>query len=314
MIALGIIGLGRMGNYHASVATQISDSRLKAVADLSATQLTKFSENNILTSSDYRSWIHEVDAVIIAVPTEYHYTIAKECLALGKHVLLEKPLTKTIAQAEELFELAYKNNCTLHVGHVERFNGAVQELSSIMKEPFLIESHRMGPFAPRVAQDSVILDLMIHDLDIVLNLIDAPVQEIHAVGQSIYSSTIDIANVQIKFSNGVCASIMSSRASQVKQRSMAIHQKESYIHLNFMTQDIAIHKHATSSVQVGTDQLKYKQETTVEHLFVHKENPLKLEVEHFIHAIKTNTARCSPEKDLVALRITLEIEQLLGLR
>lgn len=312
-ISVGIIGLGRMGNYHASVTTQITDARLYAVADTSLAHLEKVTAPDVIKTTDYREWIDQVDAVIIAVPTEYHYALAKDCLLREKHVLLEKPLTKTIAQAEELYELAYEKNCTLHVGHVERFNGAVQELAATVKDPFLIESHRMGPFAPRVQQDSVVLDLMIHDLDIVLNLINEPVKNIYAVGRSIYSSTIDVATVQLEFANEVCASIMSSRASQIKQRTMAIHQKDDYIHLDFMTQDIAIHKRATSSVQVGSDQLKYKQETTVEHLFVHKENPLKLEVEHFIHAIKTNTARCCPEKDLIALRITLEIEKKLGL-
>lgn len=314
MIKIGIIGLGRMGGYHASVCTQIPSVSLIGVADNNEKNFEKIKTKTTLTAKDYLDWIDLVDGVIIAVPTDYHYEIAKDCLQRGKHVLLEKPLTKYLHEAEELFEIAQKSERALHVGHVERFNGAVQELKKIIDSPFVIESHRMGPFAPRVQADSVVLDLMIHDLDIILNLIDSPVTQVSAHGNKVYSSSCDIASVQLGFANGATAHIVSSRASQVKKRTMIMHQKNEYIKLDFTTQDIAVHRHASSSVQIGSDQLKYKQESSIEHLFVYKDNPLKQEVEHFAKSIKTGLDLHNPDQDLRALKLTLEIEGLLGIR
>jgi len=314
MTKLGIIGLGHMGGYHASVCTASPSIELTAVADPLEPNLQKIKPARIIKAHDYKEWLDLVDGVIIAVPTDFHYQVAKECLQRGKHVLIEKPLTKNIAHAQELFDLAQQHNCTLHVGHVERFNGAVQELKKIINEPFLIESHRVGPFAPRVQNDSVVLDLMIHDLDIILSLVNVPVTSINAHGCKVYSSTCDIANVQLLFENGVIANLISSRASQTKKRTMAIHQRNEFIHLDFTTQDIAIHRRGSSSVQVGTDQLKYKQEAMVEHLFVYKENPLKLEIDNFVAAIKTGIERVNPAQDITALQITFEIEKILGVR
>ncbi len=313
MIKLGVIGLGHMGGYHASVCQQSSNIQLVAVADSSELNLQKIKNPAIITSTDYHEWLDKVDGVIIAVPTEAHYAIAKDCLQNGKHVLIEKPLTKNMAQAQELFDIAQQKNLTLHVGHVERFNGPVQELKKIINEPYLIECHRMGPFVPRVQKDSVVLDLMIHDLDLVLNFVASPIKTISALGKKVYSQNCDIASVQIGFENGAMAHLVSSRASQIKARSMVIHQKNEFIQLDFTTQDLLIHRHSSSSVQVGPDQLKYKQEALIERLFVHKDNPLKQEVEHFANAIKTETNRLNPEQDLPALDASLKIEKLLGL-
>jgi len=314
MIKLGIIGLGHMGGFHASVCSSSPNVHLVGVADSHEPNLQKIKAATVIKSTDYTSWIDMVDGVIIAVPTQFHYEIAKDCLARGKHILLEKPLTKEIYQAEDLIMLAQKAGVALHVGHVERFNGAVQELKKIIDEPYFIESHRMGPFSPRVQKDSVVLDLMIHDLDIILNLVNAPVKTVNVEGKKVHTDSCDIAVVQLGFENGVIANIVSSRASQIKKRTMAIHQKNTFIQLDFTTQDISIHRHGSSSVQVGSDQLKYKQEATIEHLFVYKDNPLKLEVEHFAAAIKAGNNLVNPEQDLTALALTFEIERKLGLR
>lgn len=314
MIKLGVIGLGKMGGYHASVCSTLPQVTLVGVADYDVKTWDKVKNPNTLKTQDYREWLDLVDGVIIAVPTDYHYEVTKECLKKGKHVLLEKPLTRTLDEAIELFALAKQHELALHVGHVERFNGAVQELKKIIDQPYLIESHRMGPFAPRVQQDSVILDLMIHDLDIILNLIDSPVKTINQHVSNVYTQNGDIATVQLIFENGVIANIISSRASQIKKRTMTIHQKDAHISLDFTTQDIAIHRRATTSVDVGADQLKYKQESMVEHLFIYKDNPLKLEVENFTNAIKTKQNLSNADKDLIALKITFDIEKQLGLR
>lgn len=313
MVKLGIIGLGHMGGYHASICQQSPLIELIGVADVNASNLEKIKIPTTIKTTNYQDWLDKVDGVIIAVPTEAHYPIAKDCLLNGKHILLEKPLTKTIAQAEELIKIAQQKKLALHVGHVERFNGTVQELKKIIDTPYLIESRRLGPFNPRVQKDSVILDLMIHDLDIVLNLVGSPIKNINAHGHKIFTQSCDFASVHIAFENGVIAHLVASRASQIKARTMIIHQKNAFISLDFTTQDLSIHRQGSSSIQIGSDQLKYKQEVLIERLFVHKENPLKQEVEFFATAIKNNSNLSNPEQDLPAFKASLEIERLLGI-
>jgi predicted dehydrogenase len=309
MVKLGIIGLGKMGGYHASACNLIPSVSLIGVADPNPALWEKVKSTKVIKSKDYRDWIDLVDGVIIATPTDLHYPIAKEILSLGKHVLIEKPLTKQIDHAKELFDIAAQKKCALHIGHVERFNGAVQELKKIIHEPYLIESYRMGPFASRVQNDTVVLDLMIHDLDIILGIVNSPIKSISTVGNKIKSDKCDIAVVHIAFENGTLANIISSRASHIKKRTMSIHQQNEFIELNFTSQDISIHKHTSESVQVGHNQLQYKQEETVERLFVYKDNPLKLEIEHFASSIKSGKNLIDPEQDLSSLQITLDLEK-----
>lgn len=312
-IKLGIIGLGHMGNYHFMASCLISSANLVAVADTNKKNWDKIKSNKVIKTESYIDWLDKVDAVIIAVPTELHYKIAKDCLLNNKHVLLEKPLTKTMKEAKELFKIAKEKNLALHVGHVERFNGAIQEVKKRIKSPDLIECHRMGPFSPRVQKDSVILDLMIHDLDLVLNMINSPVKNLNVVGRKIKTDSCDIATAQIEFENGALANITSSRASHIKKRTMSIHQQNSFISLDFSTQDISIFTNPKDSVQIGANELKYKQAKTIENLIVYNDNPLKLEVEHFIKAINTKTKLTNERQDTIALKLTLEIEKRLGL-
>jgi len=313
MVKLGIIGLGHMGGYHFSAASSIVGAQIVAISDPLEANWAKATSTKVIKSHSYTEWLGQVDGVIIATPTKFHYEIAKYCLSRGKHVLIEKPITKNLEQAKELFEIAKKNKLTLHVGHVERFNGAVQELSNVVKDPYLIECHRIGPFTARPKEDSVILDLMIHDLDIILNLVNSDVKTVNCIGSKITTDMGDIADVQIKFENGVLANLISSRVSQIKKRTMAIHQKEAFIQLDFTTQDIHIHKSVTDSVKVNQKEkeLTYKQEGSVERLFVYKENPLKLEIENFIKSVKTGTKRINPQQDIKALALALDLEKIL---
>lgn len=317
MIRLGVIGLGKMGGYHASICSQLHSLqaiKLVGVADTNEANFKKIISPTVIKSKNYNDWIDNVDAVVVAVPTDFHYKVVKDCLNRGKHVLVEKPITKNLAEAEELINLAKQSGLTLHIGHVERFNGAVQELKKIINQPLMIEIHRMGPFDARVSKDSVVLDLMIHDLDLILQFIDSPVKSLSAQGQKVYSNSCDIASVQIGFGNGVFAHLTASRASQIKKRTMEIHQKNEYILLDFTTQDISIHRQTNSSTQIiGIEQLNYKQESLVERVFVYKDNPLKLEIEYFLNSIKNKTNQIHPEQNLTAIRLTFEIEKMLGL-
>jgi predicted dehydrogenase len=172
----------------------------------------------------------------------------------------------------------------------------------------------MGPFTPRAARDSVVLDLMIHDVDLVLNLVNETPLQISAHGSKIHSDSCDVASVQLTFPSGCVASIISSRASQIKKRTMAVHERGAFFSLDFTTQDLVIQRQTSSSVQLGVDQLSYRQESLVEHVFVHKDNPLKQEVVHFVEAIETGIGLRNAKQDIQALDIIVEIERQLGLR
>lgn len=308
-INAGVIGAGRMGQYHVGVYSELPGVNLAGIVDLDenrGSEIAKKFRTNFY--KDFRELFGKVDVVSIAVPTSMHYKVAKECLEAGVHCLVEKPITNDLALAEELFNIAHKNKATLHVGHVERFNGAVQELSKVAREPIFIESRRLGPFDPRIKDDGVVLDLMIHDIDIILNLVKSPVLEINAIGASVYSDKEDIVNVQLRFENGCMANILASRATQEKIRTLAVTQPKEYIILDYTTQDILVHRRASSQHQFRNQELKYTQESFIERIFVHRENPLKLELKHLIDCA-TNGAdrRISVENELMSLRVALSV-------
>ena len=231
------------------------------------------------------------------------------------HVLVEKPMTPTLEEAKELFRLARARHRVLHVGHVERFNGAVQELRKIVERPILVESRRLGPYAPRVAKDSVVMDLMIHDIDIVLGLVDGEPRKVTAIGASVRSGVADVANVQLVFDGGAMATITASRATEEKIRTLAITQPDAYIVLDYTDQDIQIHRRAAQEYTVNREAIRYRQASFVEHLFVHKDNPLKLELRHLMSAARTAQATgrvdLAEGEDLRSLAVALEIERMI---
>ena len=251
----------------------------------------------------------------MAVPTEQHFDVSRDLLEAGVHVLVEKPMTPTLEEAKELFRVARARNRVLHVGHVERFNGAVQELRKIVERPILIESRRLGPFSPRVAKDSVVIDLMIHDIDIVLGLVDGEPRKVTAMGASVRSGVADVANVQIVFDGGTMATITASRATEDKIRTLAITQPEAYIVLDYQNQDIQIHRRAAQDYTVNREAIRYRQASFVEHLFVHKDNPLKLELRHLMAAARAAQATGRVElpegEDLRSLAVALEVERMI---
>jgi predicted dehydrogenase len=312
-IKAGVVGVGQMGQYHVGVYSELFNVELVGVADCDRARAITIAEKyNTRAYEDYQALLGAVDVVSIAVPTSLHYTVARDFLRAGVHVLLEKPIAHTLEEARELFRLAEANRVALHIGHVERFNGAVQELKKIVHEPWLIESRRLGPFVPRIKEDGVILDLMIHDLDIILNLVDAPVRQIHALGKSIYSGREDLANVQICFQNGCIANIIASRATEIKIRTMAITQRDVYIFLDYTDQDIRVHRQASSEHIVTRGALRYRQESLIERIFVHKDNPLKLEIRHLIESATNGILRpVSVDEELRSLQVAIQILELL---
>lgn len=310
-VRVAVVGVGRMGQYHVGVYSEIPDVRLIGISDINETRGKEIAgKYNTKFYGDYKKLLGKVDVASIAVPTSLHYKIAKDFLQAGTNILIEKPMTRSIDEARELFNIAEKRKLTLHIGHVERFNGAVQELKKIVDNPLFIESRRLGPYDPRIQDDGVVMDLMIHDIDIILNLLNSKVRDINVVGKSVFSDKDDLCNVQLEFENGCLATITASRATQHKIRTLAITQKDKYIFLDYTNQDIHIHRQAFSEHSITKQELRYKQESFTERIFVHRENPLKIELKHLIDCATNGAERkVSVEEEIYSLQIALEIEK-----
>ena len=225
-ISTAVIGVGYLGKFHADKYAVLPGATLFGVVDSDTENAKAVAEqHNVRSFSDFRDVIGHVEAVSIASTTSSHFEIAKECLQAGIHVLVEKPMTVTIAEADELVELAERQSCVLQVGHIQRFHPALLDLDNVLKQPVFIETHRLAPFNPRGTDVNVVLDLMIHDIDIVLNLVDSDVESIAASGARVLSDSVDIANVRLNFKNKCVANITASRVSQKTERKMRIFQQ-----------------------------------------------------------------------------------------
>jgi predicted dehydrogenase len=308
-VRVGVVGVGRMGEYHMGVLSDMADVLDIVVADVNEGRARAIGEQfNVPWFTNHNDIKGKVDVVTIAVPTSQHHPVAKDFLTDGIHVLLEKPCSNDLEKARELFKIAEDNNLVLHIGHIERFNGAVQELHKIVDDPIFLESKRMGPYNNRIIDDGVVLDMMIHDIDIILNLVNSKVARFNVMGLSVFSKIDDLVDVQLEFENKCIANILASRASQSKVRTLAITQKDSYVMLDYTDQEIYVHRQSTSEHLVRKDSLRYKQESLVERIFVHKDNPLKLELQHFIDCVQNGASRkVAVGRELYSLEIALGI-------
>ena len=306
-VNISLIGVGRMGQFHLNVINQINQINLAGIYDANEDHLNELSQKyNINKFNSIDEAIDNADAVIIASPTIYHFEIAKKAVEKGKHVLVEKPMTETYEQALELESLVKQKNVILRVGHVERFNGAVQELHHIIEKPYLIEARRLAPFTPRITDVGVVFDIMIHDLDIVTSLVKKPIVRFSASGKRIRTNNEDIASALLEFEDETIATISASRVTQEKIRTLAISTEEAYFILDYATQDITIHRQATSQSNIKTSVgINYKQESIIERVFIHRDNPLKLEDEHFANCILGKDKRfVSIEDDVNTIKLT----------
>jgi len=233
-LRIGIVGTGAMGRNHLRVVNSIPGFQLTCAADIDKENLAAACNSySIKKYRDYREMVDEVDGVMVSTPTIYHYEISRFFLEHKKHVLVEKPITNSVEHADELIKLSALNRVTLAVGHLERFNPAVEYIRSIVRRPLFIEVQRLGPFSTRSLDVDVIMDLMIHDLDIILQWDDSGIKQINASGVPIISDKIDIANVRLQFNSKLVANITASRVSQKKTRKLRIFQKNSYISLDY---------------------------------------------------------------------------------
>jgi len=248
-----VVGTGYLGRFHAQKYRDLDTSQLIAIADVDAKRAGEVAtEVGAQAVTDHRELIGMVDAVSIASPTLTHFDVAKDLLSAGVHVLVEKPMTSTVAQAQELIKIATAKQAVLQVGHLERFNPALVAVEKEIVKPLFIESHRLAPFNKRGSDVNVVLDLMIHDIDIILHLVKSDVSAIHSNAAAIISdAAADIANVRLEFANGCVANVTASRVSGKRERRMRIFQKESYVAIDF--QENSARVCGVDKTQIGED-------------------------------------------------------------
>lgn len=304
-IRVGVVGVGYVGQHHARIYSEMTGVELVGVVDIDETRLQELGARyRIQLCRDYRELLGTVDAVSVAVPTLLHYSIAKEFLERGVDVLVEKPIAQHLAQADELVGVAKADDRIFQVGHIERFNGAVKALEAVVRSPGFIECHRLGPFANRNTDVDVVLDLMIHDIDIVLNLIKSPVVAVTAVGVPVISDQVDIANARLQFESGCVANLTASRVSVERVRRVRIFQRDTFISLDYAQQEIAVY-HRIPAADPGA-------ETTVtimkENIPIDKAEPLRVELESFIECVRTRKRPLvSGEDGREALKVASQI-------
>jgi len=309
-VKVGVVGTGYMGNNHARILSSLAGVELSGVFDGDKARCEECAaEHGTRAFAEPSSLYGEVDAVVIAVPTDLHYSFAREALGRGLDVLVEKPIADTVKHAEELCGIALKSGRILQVGHVERFNPVCLELPRLVKDPIYFSCERLSPYlASWVGNTGVILDLMIHDLDIVMSLVGEDAVKANAVSATLKSDTEDLAIAQLVFEGGIIANLTSSRVSQAKVRRIAVTQGEEYIVADLLRQSIAIH-HFVSSDYFFDKRMGFKQETVTEipYLSRHGE-PLRMELEAFIEAVRTRSAPLVSGEDATrALALALRI-------
>ena len=278
----GVIGVGHLGQHHARLYASLPEAQLVGVVDQSVERGHAVADRHgarVFHTAD--ELLPHVDVVSIAVPTSGHYAVARTCLQAGKHVLVEKPIAVTPEEAQELVQLAKKRGCCLQVGHSERFNPVMALMRPHIGQAVFVECHRLSSFSERGTDVDVVLDLMIHDLDLVLSLNPSPVEEVRAAGVAVLSSSIDIANARIQFKNGCVANLTSSRVSTNKMRRLRLFQRDSYLSIDFQTRLGMISRRQTQAGERPT--------VKVEQLQGGDEEPLKLQLASFLHAAGTGT-------------------------
>ncbi|NLL37284.1 MAG: Gfo/Idh/MocA family oxidoreductase [Fretibacterium sp.] len=299
---VGVVGVGHLGQHHARVYTELLDARLVGVADLDEQRAQTIGEHlGVPAYSSMERLIERQapDAISIVVPTSFHYEVARKAMEAGIHVLIEKPVTTRPDEAEELLYLAEQNDLVLQVGHIERFNSAVRYISQTTHNPIYLESKRIGPFTSRINDVGVVLDLMIHDIDIIMSLVPSPIRRIAAAGRCIYTKHEDIADAQITFENGVVAHILVSRVSEKKLRQLDIMEPERHITVNYETQDVQISRCVRENN--GLTEI-------LERPIFPKSEPLKLELAHFISCVRERRQPLVGIRDgKRALEVALEV-------
>ena len=320
-----VIGVGHLGKEHARIYSSLPEVELVALCDLDPSKAERATALGAKFISDFHELLGTIDIASIATPTSTHFQIAREVLNAGVHVLIEKPITACLEDADELIEIAKRKNLTLQVGHLERYNAGFRRVEQIAKNIRFLEIHRLGPFTPRVADCGVVLDLMIHDIDIVLQLVKSEIASIDAIGINVLTPYEDIANVRIKFKNNAIADLTASRLTPEAQRKIRIFQEDAYISLDYVAQSAQIFRKASLpaalfggfAVKLG-GAIRPTEKTNLAEFFggkisreqidIQKEEPLKAEIEDFVRSVARASSNGKPDiQAREALRVALQV-------
>jgi predicted dehydrogenase len=297
-IRVGVVGVGHIGREHARIYSQLPGVEFAGVCDLDAQVAQKVAQRHgVKAFPTVQALAEAVDAATVATPTSTHHEIASIFLGQGRHVLIEKPITDNTAQAKALVALALEKNLVLQVGHIERFNPALAALEEKLTRPRFIEAHRLSTYPGRSTDIGVVLDLMIHDIDVVLHLVRSPIQSIDSVGTAVLSKGEDIANARIRFENGCVANLTTSRISFEKMRKIRVFQADAYLSLDYFDQSGVIYR------KIDTQIVK-------ENIKVEKDEPLKLELSAFVECVRSRQSpRVDGKQAAEALEIAMQITE-----
>lgn len=304
----GVIGVGYLGRFHVEKYHALPDVDLVAVVDTDLDRAREVaSRYGAKAYACHHEALHELDVASVVVPSDQHYAVAADCLFAKVHTLVEKPMTATLDEARSLIDLASRNDLCLAVGHLERFNPAVVAIRERVKKPMFIEVHRLSPFKQRGTEVNVVLDLMIHDIDIVLAMVPSPIVAIRPIGLPVLSDGVDIAHARIEFECGCVANLTASRVSAQAMRKMRIFQQDSYLSLDLMSAEVTVHqKVAGERTAEGVPVIK------TEHLRLERGDALMREVENFLAAVRgISPVVVSGQDGARALEVALEINRAL---
>jgi predicted dehydrogenase len=317
---IGVVGVGHLGNHHTRILSQIQEAELVGVNDIDAEKGRRVAqEYGTRSFESLDQLLEKTDAISLVVPTTVHHPLAKRILESGKDLLIEKPITETVEQAEELVHLANKRRAILQVGHIERFNPALQAIEDREVDPRFIESHRMAQFNPRGTDVAVILDLMIHDLDLILSLVKSRLSNIEAVGVPVIAESQDICNARLTFENGCVANVTASRISAKPLRKMRLFEKDSYLSLDFLNKSAEIYRlveagqipldEDAKKTVVGTIPVEKVGKTIIyQRPKTDERDMLTSEIESFLRAVRTRSRpKVTGEDGKRALEVALKI-------
>ncbi|MDX1432249.1 MAG: Gfo/Idh/MocA family oxidoreductase [Gammaproteobacteria bacterium] len=291
-IRAGVIGVGYLGAFHAEKLAEDAGAELVAVSDIAADRRREVGGRlGVTACDDYRELLDSVEAVSIVVPTDLHYGIARTCLEHGVHVLVEKPITQTPAEAAELIELAAARGLVLQVGHLERFNPAIRALEPMLERPRFVESVRVAPFKERGTEVDVVLDLMIHDIDLIQHIVGSPIASIEAVGAAVITRKPDVANARIRFESGCIANVTAGRTSLKTERKIRIFQDTCYVSADLHQKKLTVHRRGEGVWDSETIPL------TVETIDCPREDALRLEIAAFLDAVREGKPPPVPGED-----------------
>lgn len=307
-LSVGVIGVGSMGQHHARIYSELANATLIGVYDVDSEQAEQTAIEYGTDAMAIDELIANVDAVSIAVPTEYHYEIARKCIENGVSILVEKPFTSEVEKGEELIELAEEYGVQIQVGHIERFNPAVEALADIVPQLDVtaVDANRLGPDPGREIKDTVVSDLMIHDIDIVLSLIDSEIESIQTAG----TAGGQYAASTLTFTDDTVATLTASRQTQQKIRELTITASDRLVKVDYLDQSIEIHRQSAPEFITDDGSVKYRHESIVEHPVVENIEPLKNELQSFLEAVaEGDTPPVSGIDGLEAVKIVQQIDE-----